>query len=403
MKNVGLKSCFKHTQSTRTALAINDVFKAYDQVNTHLLYDQLKSKGFDKMASLVQDYDKCNLSIGPATIKRSLGLPQGAKGAPMLFNFYLSNAIGNNVKGDFIYADNIILLDTNKKKLEEKIDAITKNCNKANLKFDNNWDYWAYSFSDLDKYETKCNFEHVYNLPNDIPIIDHPTTRILGYRLKTKNDRISMDKDNALKNITYHLPMLPPYKALTHFKQYIKPKFAFHFKNNPPKHIIQTIIRRLTCIRNLPNDYLDPNHVYDTGNANYWSKFWSFYCYKKNGNITLPKGVDKTKYRRFLILTTLVDRYYLSIYQIVKFICFGKANILPLQFLDYYSLKNNLKCLDQTWFMIARKYNQSKMRITLELAILNRTKQKKRNTAFTKPLPISAKMIKNDFSAFAVI
>lgn len=78
--------------------------------------------------------------------------------------------------------------------------------------------------------------------------------------------------------MTYNLPILPPYKALSYYKQYIKSKFVFHFGNTLPKHIIQTIIRKLSCIRNLPREFIDANHIYDTGISNYWLKFWSWYC-----------------------------------------------------------------------------------------------------------------------------
>ena len=40
------------------------------------------------------------------------------------------------------------------------------------------------------------------------------------------------------------------------------------------------------------------------------------------------------------------------------------------------ALKNNVKMLDLAWFGITRKYNESKMRILLELTILNRAIKK---------------------------
>ena len=358
----------------RVSTRINDVYKAYDHVLTDKLKVDLSEINQLDMIDLVNDYDKCNLSVGSSLIKRSRGLPQGAKGAPMMFNLYLNKALNDTLKSDFIYADNIILSDKNKEHLNERENNIIMKCKERNLIFKDPWDELNFSSTN---YEALPYDGPICTKLSNIPPNDHPDVRILGYHLQVKNDILIQNLSRLITGITFKLPLLPPYKAITYYRQFIKPKFQFHYRlRELPKNIIRTIIRKMTCIRNVPDYYLDENHIFKPGKSDYWTKFWSLYCYKKNGNISLPEDIDIDKYRRFRILTTLIPHYYMSIYQITKFVFTGRANLTISPITDIM-IKNNVKMLDLIWFILIRKYNISKARIVMEFTILNRCKMKR--------------------------
>ena len=369
----------------RVSVAINDIYKAYDHVDTSSLKSLLSDNKQDTLCQMVEDYDKCDLHIGQTIIKRTRGLPQGAKGAPALFNFYLNHSLNTKLSSDFIYADNILLMEKNTQKLRQKEKWIERECNKIGFKFEKPWDHWSYAKTNIPNDISYPNLDNLKHSVSNIEKAEHKTTRVLGYQLKIKQDTLQQNFKVANKGILYKLPRLPPYKAISYYKQRIKPKYMFHYRNKPlPKRIIQTIIRKMTCIRNLPRIYMDINHVYDKGISNYWSKYWSLYTYYKRGNISIPDGSrNMDQFRRFKILCSIIDKYYLSIYQITKFIIHGNAWIMPSE-TNYQQLKNNLKMLDLAWFCITRKFSESKMRLVMELTLLNRSKKK---TKYEKPLP----------------
>ena len=362
----------------RVCVGINDVYKAYDHVKTDTLKSILDNANKPEISKLVDDYDACDLRVGKALIRRTRGLPQGAKGAPALFNLYMNNVLNNTLKSDFIYADNILLMEKNTKKLLEREEEIINKCATAGLKFEKPWDNWAYSRTNIPCDISSPNSCGLKSIMSNVPKSDHKTTRVLGYQLEVKEDTLIQNIKEAHKGICYKLPRLPPYKAMTYYKQKIKPKFTFHYRNiTLPKGLIQSIIRRMTCIRNIPRKYMDINHAYDKGISNYWDKFWSLYTYRKGGYISIPEGeVNQNQFRRYRILCTLMDKYYLSVYQIIKFIIHGNAWILPSN-TSYMQLKNNVKMLDLAWFCITRRFSESKMRLVLELTLLNRTRRKK--------------------------
>jgi hypothetical protein len=327
----------------------------------------LNNKAIRQYDEILKNYDVCNLSVGKTLIKRTRGLPQGAKGSPMLFNLYLNESISDQLERDYIYADNIILQDSNASNLIQRETKIEENCKKNGLSFGGVWNHFNYTRTSLPDEGVKVPFRKLSTIPKS----DHKTERILGYKIGVKNDCLFEDFDKITNEITYKTPLLPPYKAITYFKQYIKPKFAFHYRDRGlPSNLIRTMLKKMTCIRNLPNQYLEDNHVLSKGQSDYWSKFWSAYVMKRNGDVSLPD--DRIlKYHRWRVLCVLSTRYYLSIYQIVKFILFGECHIIPLNMTDLL-LKNNFKMLDLAWFGIIRDYNESKFRILLEMTIMNR-------------------------------
>jgi len=137
-------------------------------------------------------------------------------------------------------------------------------------------------------------------------------------------------------------------------------------------------MQKLACIRDLPNVYINVNNLCSTGVTDYWDKFYSYYVHKKRRMISVP-DYNSAHYRRFVMLCQSISKYYLSIYQIVKFILFGRCRIIPIE-LNPTLLKNNVKMLDIAWFGITRQYNESKMRILLKLTILNSIIKKLFNT-----------------------
>ena len=379
MKNGCLNLNFEYNPR-RVALAINDVFKAYDHVNTQYLRLQLHNKNHHEFDDILSCYDNCNLNVGRVNIKRSRGLPQGAKGAPMLFNFYLNNSIGRSLNADFVYADNIVLMKKNAQQLDMETKAIERGCKSVGLSFEKGWDYWAYAKQEVTKDKPKSAFTTFSNIPK----FDHPTTRVLGYQLKVQNDTLKEDFNTILAHITYKTPHLPPFKGISFYKQYIKPKYLFHYRDKGiPKNTVRLLIQKITCIRNLPNAYMEINNLCSVGETDYWAKFWSYYVYTQKRMISIPEEADVDQFRRFVMLCQVMDKYYLSIYQITKFILFGKCRLMPVK-IDYQSLKNNVKMLDLIWFGLTRRFNESKLRILMELTILNRAKKK---LTVTKILP----------------
>ena len=365
----------------RVALAVNDVYKAYDHVDTGILRKMLNNKAIRQYDEILKNYDVCNLSVGKTLIKRSRGLPQGAKGSPMLFNLYLNESISDQLERDYIYADNIVLQDSSASNLIKRENKIEENCKKNGLLFGGVWNHFNYTKTSLPDEGNKIPFKKLSTIPKS----DHHTERILGYKIGVQNDCLFEDFNKINNEITYKTPSLPPYKAVTYFKQYIKPKFAFHYRDRGlPKNLIRTLLKKMSCIRNLPDEYLEINHVWTKGQSEYWSKFWSAYVMKRNGIISVPDD-RRIRYHRWRVLCVLATRYYLSIYQIVKFILFGECHIIPLNLTDLL-LKNNFKMLDLAWFGIVRDYNESKFRILLEMTIMNRLINKPTKHYSMKPL-----------------
>ena len=114
---------------------------------------------------------------------------------------------------------------------------------------------------------------------------------------------------------------------MKYFKIYIKPKIMFHFIHLNELPNFKDIFQAITCIVCLPNAYLDMNKVFEPGKANGCYKFWSIFCLVKGGNINLPKDSDHLRLKRWRILCSIMNKFYIYIYKAIKFISCGEISL----------------------------------------------------------------------------
>lgn len=381
------------------AIGINDVYKAFDCVDTQQLVEMLLiSKLRDRRGyvSIIKDYDKCNLCVGQAVIKRTRGLPQGARGSPQLFNFYMSKVLSGTIKHEYVYADNVVFRESNMDSLKKQEKKFSNALNVAGLRFDNESANAAYN-------STTLHSKHDTAIPRPKPkeenVVPMDTKRILGYQLKIdKEGVLSMDLDKVREVVKVKTRMLPPYQAMKYFKVCIKPKIAFHYKHIYQIPDLKDLFQSMTCILCLPYAYLVSNKVFDTGTANPWAKYWSVYVMLKKGNIVLPKESDHVRLRRWRILCSLMGSYYISIFKAISFIQFGKVILKnPEDNLTLQQFKNNAKTLDFLWFALMRKYQLSKTLLLMEELYLKRITKSNRQSMrkMKKRLPNFDEMLSN--------
>ena len=351
------------------ALGINDVYKAFDHVDATKLEAMLhnsKIRNKEALIKLLKDYSKCNLKIGQNVIRRTRGLPQGAKGAPQMFNYYMHRAVGTKLMYEFVYADNIIFRSSDTESLHRQEEAVTKSLEEYDLKFEEKPAEAVYAKTEIESVR-QCQTNIPTPHPGKDGTKDLPTTRVLGYYVKVENGVLKSDKEYTIDSIRPKVPMLPPFEAMKHFKVYIKPKIMFHFKHWKEAPNLRDIFQSSTCIVCVPRAYMEMNKVFDPGTANEWGKYWSIYTFLKGGNIELPKESPHTKLRRWRALCAIMDQYYLSIYKCIQYIFCGKIVLKKMnRLLTHHEFKSNAKTLDLLWFTIQRRYNISKTLLVME-------------------------------------
>ena len=359
------------------ALGVNDIYKAYDHVNSNLLKEYLNRTNVPNrnvFISTLSDYDKCNLRIGNTIIKRTMGLPQGAKGSPQLFNYYLCQTAMKEIKHEFIYADNIIFREANMANLTKQEELFGSAIRDGGMRFDNPSVNATYARSEIVDKRNKPQLGIPLPKPERDVIVPMKTQRILGYKVMIdETGTLKFDVEDIINNISTKVRMLPPYMAMKYFKVFIKPKILFHFKHLNQLPQLRDIFQANTCIVCLPYAYLDMNKVFDPGTANPWHKYWSIYCMVKNGDIKLPARSDHKRLKRWRILCVLMNKYYISIYKAIKFINTGTMILKSSpNNLSYQEFKNNAKILDIAWFCIMRGYRESKMMLVMEQVFMER-------------------------------
>ena len=352
-----------------------DVIKAYDNVNQDLIKDFAKSLNED-WKNLIEDYNNTNMKLGNKIIKRTIGLPQGGKYSPILFNFYLDKALSNvDISQDYIYADNLALFGTKIEELDKKEEEYVKALNNAGLKVDE-WDVWNYTHSKL--YASNTEMENIKNKitktcpPSNIPKANHETKRILGFNLSIKGDKININKKDI--NTKYEVKKYPPYKAINNYKQRIEPKFQHqtkHINNFNIDRVRHVYLKKTLATTTIPRKYFEANFH---GEKTYWHKFLSLYYNEitllDNEEIKIPSKHDILQFNRWLKLCRIMKNYYIPYYQMIRFIYLGRCRLILADKLTYNSIKHNAKLLDYGWYIITSNWSIHTAMMMIQLKIL---------------------------------
>ena len=366
-------------QTSKTYMAINDIYKAYDSI------DQVKLKNIllahmpmSKLNDLLIKYNNLDMQIGDKCIKRTRGIPQGAKWAPIMFNTYLDKSIKCNIEHDLIYADNYFAFNSNKEELQEHLQEINQDIEQASLRWGEQWKTVSFEnhflYTNLKELEnTKNRIMPIMKDNKDANPIEETDMKLLGYNLKIdKEGTMQIDEKKALEKIKYSTPHLPPYKGINYFKQRILPKYKYIDKISPHPlfdHLYRPILQKITTILALPNKYLDAN----LNRSNYWSKFYSWYICMTKEKPNCPPNHNILHYDRWLHLCYLMKQYKITAFQAVNFIFNGFAYVNKIDY-DIIAWKNNAKILDFLYMALMENYNAARM-----LSLVNFRSLKKLN------------------------
>lgn len=368
-----------YNQTSKTYMASNDIYKAYDSLDQAKLKNILLTHmPMSKLNDLLIKYNNLDMQIGDKCIKRTRGIPQGAKWAPIMFNTYLDKSIKSNIENDLIYADNYFSFNSNKEELQEHLQEINQDIEQASLRWGEQWkivsfrNHFLYTnINDLEN--TKNRIAPIIKNNTDANPIQEADMKLLGFNLKVDKDgTIQVDEKKALERIKYSTPHLPPYKGINYFKQRILPKYKYTDKIAPHPlfdHLYRPILQKITTILALPNKYLNAN----LNKSNYWSKFYSWYICMTKDKPTCPPNHNTLHYDRWIHLCYLMKQYKITAYQAVNFIFNGSAYVNPIDH-DIIAWKNNAKVLDFLYMALMENYNAVRT-----LALINFRSLKKLN------------------------
>jgi len=359
-------------------VSYNDIYKAYDNVQQNIMRDVINKFDIAQKKDwndLLSDYNNLNMQVGNTTIKRTVGIPQGAKLAPIMFNMYVEDAMqGIDYSADFIYADNMILFESNVKSMTQKITKIKNKLQSVNLTFKDEFNSFNYKSTDMiatKEQHDKINAIKI-NEKQENPIKDLPTERILGFYLKSDKGNLTIDIDKSINECNFAVPVGPPYKMLNYYKQRILPKIRFNLQhiNYHIDQINKYYIKKMCINYYLPNEFYNQN--FKVKKSNYWAKFLSLFVGRSKLHMKLF-GQNQQHIDRWTLLCYLSEDYYLSGYQATKFVFYGDANIVKGN-LTKTQIKHNVKLLDTIYFAIVRKFNYNKIYEIVSNALLNMEK-----------------------------
>ena len=359
----------------RTQFRYSDIVKAYDYVDLAKMREYANSLTQD-WKNMLDDYKNTNLKFGNKIINRTVGLPQGGKHSPILFNYYLDKALTNvDISQDYIYADNLALFGTNLNDLNIKQAKYESALNNAGFKLEK-WDHWNYSHSDLisseEDHSKVFEIKKVSNKSN-IPIENHATKRILGFNLSVENDTINIKKEDI--DVNFKVKKYPPYKAMNVYKQKIEPKFK-----HQSKHVIdfnidnirRKYLRKMMAILAIPSQYFNANFK---DKPSYWAKFLSLYFNERvyeDKFIQIPPRHNTLWFNRWLKLCAVMKRFYIPHFQMIKFIYLGRCKLILAKELTADILKHNAKLLDYAWYIITADWSLHTALNMMQLDLLNK-------------------------------
>jgi len=339
-------------------VAVNDIYKAFDHVQSNILATDIAKLNRIDLENLNKDYQNLNMAIGNTKLNRTLGVPQGGRVSPLFFNIYMHNAIDNlGINTDFIYADNLVLFTKDWTQTMNKIKNISNNLAERNLKFTQPFTLTAYNKSKLvnsNEQMTKINNINAVTKSTNMQL-DLDTTRVLGFQLKVKNGTIDIDESKILSK-KYKVPIGPPYKMINYFKQYILPIFRFNMEHKPItyKNYCLYYLKKMMIVQKVPKDFYEAN----INGMNYWAKFWSLY-YARRKELCMPTKQNQNHLWRWNYICKLALKYYIPLYQGIKFVYEGEAKIIKC-IMGQKEIIHNLKLLDNLYFMIVHKFNTEK-------------------------------------------
>ena len=367
------------TINDSVTIAINDIYKAFDHVQSNILSNDIAKLHRTDLEKLNKDYQNLNMAIGSTKLKRTLGVPQGGRASPLFFNIYMHNAIDNlNINTDFIYADNLVLFTKNWEQTMSKIKNIRNNLDERNLKFAQPFTLTAYNKSKLvNSIEQNIKINNIKSVDKTINTqMDLNTTRVLGFQLNVKNGIMDIDESKILSK-NYKVPIGPPYKMINYFKQNILPIFRFNMehKHIDYKNYCLYYLKKMMIVQKIPREYYDANI---NGN-NYWAKYWSLF-YARKSDRCWPTKQNQNYLWRWNYLCKLALKYYIPLYQGIKFIYIGEAKIIKSN-MNQKEIIHNLKLLDNLYFMIVHKFNEEKAFEFIANVLLNN----KSNKIYNKP------------------
>ena len=375
MENDAINLSFNKQLSNSICVAYNDIYKAFDTVLQKPMIEALAKQNLSlDYNTLLEDYNSLDLNIGNTVLKRTSGLPQGGKFSPPFFNVYIKDSLRNvDISLDYIYADNIVIFESNLNDLFTKMFNYTNNLQERNMRFINQFKAFAYNKSDIvcteDQYRKINNFAQPVKSTNQVN--DLETDRILGFQLHTKDGKLSINKDKIFSDLNIKVPIGPAYEMVNYYKQRILPKVKFNLE-----HIDYDIhklnkhyLKKMMVMYKIPKTYYDQNFKSDK--KTYWAKFLSLFIGRAK-YLLLLRGQNETYLIRWHILCSLNEKYYIPSYQAIKFIYEGKANLI-LSALEQKHVKHNLKLCDELFFMIVRKMSKNTAYELITNKLINNT------------------------------
>ena len=380
-------------EKPRKQFRYSDIIKAYDNVDLTKIKEFASSLSKD-WQNILDDYENTNMKLGNKIIHRTVGLPQGGKLSPILFNFYLDNVLSNvDISQDYIYADNLALFGTKINDLNTKQNEYTLALQKGGFSIEE-WDTWNFKKSnlishkkDMENIQSRVKQTDYFN--SDIPKSDHESKRILGFNLSIKDDIIDINAKDVDTN--FKIKKYPPYKAINKYKQLIEPKFM-----HQAKHIIdfnidkirRKYLMKMMAIIVIPSKYFNGNF----NNPTYWNKFLSLYFNERvyqEDDIIIPPQHNSIWFNRLLKLCSIMKSYYIPDYQMIRFIYLGRCRLIALNKIDTKIIKHNAKLLDYGWFIISGNWSYATALMMLQLKVLDKLDKKiNKYSKFTSNLNI---------------
>jgi hypothetical protein len=363
----------------RKRLIWNDVVKAYDNVNQDRLKELANSELHKGWIELIDNYNALNYQIGTNVIKREKGIPQGAKLAPILYNFYADRALEDiSLDDTYIYADNIAVIGTNRSALMLKAMDIKLHLQEFGLNI-GHWDWMQFTGSKLKASETdSTNADRINStikLPADFKEENSEPKRVLGFNLSVYKDLIQIDERDI--KIPKALSLQPPYKAMNLYKQKVEPKFAFQMKHTDAdyKPLRTKLLKEMMAMIKIPSGYYEANFLAE---YSYWAKFYSLFTFeklKKDRTADWPPNHNELHFERWKALCALMKSYYLPYYQIVKFIYLGRARLIRAK-MNAAAVKHNAKALDYLYFALVQDWNFEMTYGQLQMKLLKEIEKK---------------------------
>ena len=206
-------------------MLIFDIWKAFDHVDLSVL-DKfildtcIDEKVLEEWNAQKQDIENLDMYVEGTVIHRTRGIPQGGELSPFLFNYITTCILKEidklNLSSEIIiYADNWVLLNADKRNIENDYTVIEYVLN-------------DYNFIIKEK-PIILSFDNIIvNSKNLEPILDDKDIRLLGLYFRNKNNSIELN----IKPSTFKLKddrSMDPHAAILNFIKFILPKYNYYY------------------------------------------------------------------------------------------------------------------------------------------------------------------------------